>query len=92
VDGRIVAEVCHTPWLLIETSVAKGRDMTSYNSSRTDVENSGANWIDREVVVSDGILTSRKAGDLDAFTSKIIEEVDEAQQGGWEEGVENMPV
>lgn len=89
VDGRIVAAVCHAPWLLIETGVAKGRDMTSYHSNRTDVENSGANWIDREVVVSDGIVTSR---DLDAFTSKIIEEVEEAQQGGWEEGMENMPV
>jgi protease I len=77
--GRIVAAVCHAPWLLIEAGIAKGRDMTSYHSIRTDVQNAGANWIDRDVVVSDGVITSRNPGDLEAFSAKIIEEVEEGR-------------
>src|SRR5258707_7420217 len=61
---KIVAAVCHAPWLLIETGIAKGRKMTSYKSIKTDVANAGAKWADSEVVVDQGIITSRKPGDL----------------------------
>lgn len=72
---KIVAAVCHAPWLLIETGIIKGRKVTSYKSIKTDVINAGGKWEDREVVVDDGVVTSRNPGDLEAFSSKIIEEV-----------------
>ena len=75
---KIVAAVCHAPWLLIETGIAKGRKMTSYKSIKTDVMNAGAKWEDSEVVVDSGVITSRNPGDLNAFSAKIIEEVREA--------------
>lgn len=80
VEGnKIVAAICHAPWLLIEAGVMDGRDATSYASIATDVKNAGANWVDQPVVVSNGIITSRKPGDLDSFVSKIIEEVEEGE-------------
>jgi protease I len=76
---KIVAAVCHAPWLLIETGLAKGRKMTSYKSIKTDVKNAGAKWEDSEVVVDNGVITSRNPGDLNAFSAKIIEEVSQAK-------------
>ena len=75
----VVAAVCHAPWLLIETGIAKGRKMTSFKSIKTDVANAGAKWEDSEVVVDQGVITSRNPGDLEAFTAKIIEEVKEGR-------------
>jgi protease I len=76
---KVVAAVCHAPWLLIETGIAKGRRMTSYKSIKTDVANAGARWEDAEVVVDQGLITSRNPGDLKAFSAKIIEEVKEGR-------------
>jgi len=79
-DGKkVVAAVCHAPWLLIESGIAKGRRMTSYKSIKTDVSNAGAKWEDSEVVVDQGLITSRNPGDLEAFSAKIIEEIKEGR-------------
>lgn len=76
-SGRIVAAICHAPWILINADVVKGRKMTSYPSVRKDLENAGADWSDAPVVVDDGIVTSRSPADLDSFNAKIIEEIRE---------------
>lgn len=77
--GKIVAAICHGPWLLVEADAVRGRDMTSYPSIRTDLLNAGANWIDAEVATDAGIVTSRNPGDLPAFIDKIIEEIAEGR-------------
>lgn len=77
--GKVVAAVCHAPWLLIETGIAKGRKMTSYKSIKTDMQNAGALWEDSAVVVDKGVITSRNPDDLEAFSAKIIEEIKEGQ-------------
>jgi protease I len=75
--GKVVAAICHGPWLLVEADALRGRNVTSFKSIRKDVENAGGLWADKEVVVDKGIITSRSPDDLKAFVSKIIEEVQE---------------
>ena len=78
-DGKVVAAICHAPWLLVEVDAVRGRQVTSFQSIRTDVVNAGGKWVDREVVVDRGLITSRGPDDLPAFVAKIIEEVGEAR-------------
>jgi len=75
--GKPVAAICHGPQLLIETGLVNGRNMTSYPSVRTDLENAGAFWDDKEVIVDNGLVTSRSPKDLEAFNKKMIEEIAE---------------
>ncbi|HWL04298.1 MAG TPA: type 1 glutamine amidotransferase domain-containing protein [Xanthobacteraceae bacterium] len=76
---KVIAAVCHAPWLLIETGIVKGRKATSYHSIKTDMINAGAKWEDSSVVTDQGIITSRNPGDLEDFAKKIIEEVAEGR-------------
>jgi len=78
-QNKIVAAVCHAPWLLIETGIAKGHKLTSFSSMKTDVINAGATWVDEAVVADNGVITSRNPGDLEAFSAKIAEEVAEGR-------------
>jgi protease I len=72
--GKPIAAICHAPWTLIDAGCVEGRDVTSYESIRTDLENAGASWFDREVVVDSGLVTSRKPADIPAFNKKMVEE------------------
>lgn len=78
-DGKVIAAICHGPWMLVEADILRGKDATSYKSIKTDLVNAGANWIDEKVVVANGIITSRTPDDLDAFNAKIIEEIKEGK-------------
>jgi protease I len=74
-----IAVICHGPWTLVEAGVVKGVEMTSWPSLKTDLKNAGANWVDREVVVDQGIVSSRKPDDLPAFCKKMVEEFKEGR-------------
>ena len=76
-SGKPVAAICHGPQTLIETGLLDGRTLTSYPSIKTDLENAGADWVDHEVVVDNGLVTSRSPKDLPAFNRKMIEEIHE---------------
>ena len=83
-SGKPIGAICHGPWLLINADAVRGRRMTSYPSIKIDLINAGANWVDEEVVVDNGIVTSRKPADIPAFNRKLIEEIGEgvhARQG-----------
>lgn len=72
--GKPVGVICHGPWTLVEADVLRGRTITSWPSLKTDIENAGGKWVDKEVVVDDGLVSSRNPDDLPAFCSKIVEE------------------
>lgn len=78
--AKPIAAICHGPWTLIEAGVVEGREVTSWPSLRTDLKNAGATWVDREVVVDRGLVTSRKPHDLPAFNEKMIKEFEEGRR------------
>jgi protease I len=80
--GKPVAAICHGPWTLVEADVVRGRTVTSWPSLRTDLRNAGATWVDEEVHVDEGLVTSRKPDDLPAFCRKMLEELAEGRHEG----------
>lgn len=80
-SGKPIAVICHGPWTLIEADVVRGVKMTSYPSIKTDLRNAGAHWVDEEVVVDQGIVSSRRPADLPAFNRRMIEAFDEGLLG-----------
>lgn len=76
-SGKPIGAICHGPQVLIDADIVRGREMTSYPALRTDLLNAGANWVDREVVTDQGLVTSRSPADLEAFNSKLLEELGE---------------
>lgn len=78
-NHKPVAAICHGPWTLIDAGVVEGRTMTSYHTIATDLKNAGAKWVDQEVVVDNGLVTSRNPDDIPAFNRKMVEEIAEGQ-------------
>ena len=83
--GKPVAAICHGPWTLVEAGVVEGRTLTSWPSLQTDIRNAGGNWVDEEVHVDSGLVSSRKPDDLDAFCDKLVEEIAEGVHAGQRE-------
>ena len=81
-SGKPVAAICHAPWMLVEADVVSGRSVTSWPSLQTDLRNAGADWVDREVVTDQGLVTSRKPDDIPAFNRKMMEEFAEGEHEG----------
>jgi len=81
-DGKPIAVICHGPWTLVEANVVRGVTMTSWPSLKTDLTNAGAKWVNQEVVVDRGLVSSRKPDDIPAFNRKMIEEFGEGVHGG----------
>jgi protease I len=77
--GKPVAAICHAPWALVEADVVRGRTLTSWPSLRTDIRNAGGEWVDEQVHVDQGLVTSRKPDDLPAFCDKLVEEICEGR-------------
>jgi protease I len=77
--GKPVAAICHGPWTLVEADVVRGRTLTSYPSIKTDIKNAGGEWVDEEVHVDAGLVTSRNPDDLPAFNAKLVEEICEGR-------------
>jgi protease I len=78
-QGKPVAAICHGPWVLVEADVVRGRKVTSWPSLQTDIRNAGGEWVDEEVVVDEGLVTSRNPDDIPAFSEKAIEEFCEGE-------------
>ena len=78
-EGKPVGAICHGPWTLVEAGVVRGRTLTSFPSIQTDIRNAGGNWVDNEVHVDQGLVTSRKPDDIPAFNKKLIEEFAEGR-------------
>jgi protease I len=77
--GKPVGVICHGPWTLVEADLVRGRKLTSWPSVRTDIRNAGGEWVDEEVVVDNGLVSSRKPDDLPAFCAKLVEELAEGE-------------
>ena len=86
--GKPVAVICHGPWILVEADVVRGRKVTSWPTLQTDIRNAGGNWVDQQVVVDQGLVTSRKPDDIPAFNDKMIEEFCEGRHAQQREQTE----
>jgi len=84
--GKPIAAICHGPWVLIEAGLVKGRKLTSWPAIQSDIKNAGGDWVDEEVVVDNGLVTSRKPDDIPAFNAKMIEEFGEGRHEGMAAG------
>jgi protease I len=87
-QGKPVAAICHGPWTLVEAGVVRGRTLTSFPSIQTDIRNAGGNWVDEEVHVEQGLVTSRRPDDLPAFNAKLVEELAEGAHEGQKAGAQ----